>query len=168
MSPVSACRTFIVYRSGLFARGVRSILEEQHGVQIVGMEKEVARAVKAVRSLQPEVILIEEPTKAERTWSFLPLTSWGRIVTLSLDHTYVTVYDHHRIAARGPADLVKAIQGSRSHAARTHRISQARPIRKQEANAGETAPSTSRGTRKHLQGGRGQRGNSSRSGRHPS
>ena len=61
-APSSPCRTYIVYHHGLFAQGVRSVLENRRAVQIVGMERDVARALKAVQSLQPEVIIVEEST----------------------------------------------------------------------------------------------------------
>jgi len=110
----SPCRTYIVYHHGLFAQGVRSILEKQSGVQIVGMERNAAKALKAVRSLRPEVILVEEPTKNDARWPFLQLAAAGRVVTLSLEHAFATVHDQHRIPASDPADLVKAIRGARN------------------------------------------------------
>jgi DNA-binding NarL/FixJ family response regulator len=110
----SPCRMYIVYNHGLFAQGVRSILEKQSGVQIVGMESNGAKALKAVRSLRPEVILVEEPTKNDARWPFLQLAVAGRVVTLSLEHPFATVHDQHRIPASDPADLVKAIRGARS------------------------------------------------------
>ena len=88
----SPCRTYIVYHSGLFAQGVRSVLEAQNGVQIVGMENDVGKALKAVRSLRPEVILVEEPTEKNAEWPLLKLAGAGRLVTLSLDHGFATVY----------------------------------------------------------------------------
>lgn len=114
MIVATPCRTYIVYHSGLFAQGVRSVLEQDNSVQIVGMERNVAKALTAVRSLHPDVILVEEPTEHWGKWPFLQLAAAGRIVTLSLDHAYATVYDQHRIAATDPADLVKAIRGAAS------------------------------------------------------
>jgi DNA-binding NarL/FixJ family response regulator len=111
MTVASPCRTYIVYRNGLFAQGVRSILEHESGVQIVGMENDLTRATTALRALQPEVILVEEDMGCEITWPFLEAATDSRIVTFSLHHAYATVYDPRRIAAGAPADLVKAIQG---------------------------------------------------------
>jgi DNA-binding NarL/FixJ family response regulator len=107
----SPCRTYIVYHHALFAQGVRSVLEAQDGVQIVGMEKNIGKALKAVRSLRPEVVLFEEPSASKAQWPFLQLATNGRVVTLSLDHAFATVYDQCRIPASDPADLAKAIRG---------------------------------------------------------
>lgn len=46
-------------------------------------------------------------------WPFIQFSAVGRIVTLSLDHPYATVYDQRRIPASDPAELVKAIRGRR-------------------------------------------------------
>ena len=112
--PSVPCRTYIVYHHGLFAQGVRSILENRRAVQVVGMESDAVRALKAVRSLKPEVVIVEEsPKKYEpmRLRPFLECASACRVVTLSLDHVYATVYNQQRIPASDPAQLVKAIRG---------------------------------------------------------
>ena len=104
-----------MYRHGLFAQGVRSILEERHTVKIVGMDGDAEKALKAVRALRPDVVIMEEPVgKDEPMWvgAFIKSATAGRVVTLSLDHGYATVYDRHRVPATGPAELIKAIRGS--------------------------------------------------------
>ena len=108
----SPCRTYVVYSHALFAQGVRSLLEKQNGVQIVGMEKDIGKAMKAVRSLRPEVVLLEEPSGNKAQWPFLRLATTGRVVTLSLDHSFATVYDQRRIPAGDPVRLAKAIRGT--------------------------------------------------------
>ena len=108
----SPCRTYIMYHHALFAQGVRSVLEAQDGVQIVGMEKDIGKALKAVRSIRPEVIILEEPSANKAQWPFLQLATTGRVVTLSLDHAFATVYDQHRIPVADPVDLARAIRGT--------------------------------------------------------
>ena len=114
-APSSPCRTYIVYHHGLFAQGVRSVLENRRAVQIVGMERDVARALKAVQSLQPEVIIVEESTgknQPMRLGAFLNGSTGCRVVTLSLNHEFATVYQPNRMAATDPAELVRAIRGN--------------------------------------------------------
>lgn len=110
----SPCRTYIVYHHGLFAQGVRSVLEAGRAVQIVGMESDLAKALKAVQSLRPEVIIVERSAGTHRPMrlgAFLHSAGAGRVVALSLNHDFATVYDRRRVAATNPADLVNAIQG---------------------------------------------------------
>lgn len=113
MKAPSPCRAYIVYHHGLFAQAVRSLLEKERGVAIVGMESDVARAKMAVRTLRPEVILVEEPVDHALIWPCLEAAGATRIVTLSLQHVHATVYDTRRTEAGDPLDLIKAIQGER-------------------------------------------------------
>jgi len=137
-APPRSSRVYILSRTSLFAQGIRSLLDDEPSIEILGVESDPARAIESARSLQPEVIIVEEPAEQgqwERLGSFIRLTTAGRIVALNLDHQSVTVYDRLRIAARGPADLVEAIRGSGGQADRADRIAEARPIRKPEASA---------------------------------
>ena len=107
------CRTYIVYHHGLFAQGVRSILEDGSTAQIVGMESDVAKAMDAVQALQPEVIIMEECAGKHQPMhlgAFLHSATDGRVVTLSLDDAYATVYDRRRLTVTDAGDLVKAIR----------------------------------------------------------
>ncbi len=113
MNVGSPCRTYIVYRHELFAQGVRSVLAQQCGVQIVGMENDAARATKAVHTLRPEVILVEEPQESGVAWPILEWAADSRIVTFSIQHDYATVYHPHRTAAGDPVDLLRAINEAR-------------------------------------------------------
>ena len=113
-APSSPCRTYIVYHHGLFAQGVPRVLETRRAVEIVGMESDVAKALKAVQSLQPEVIIVEECTgknQPMRLGAFFNGSTGCRVVTLSLNNEFATVYHRNRMAATDPADLVRAIQG---------------------------------------------------------
>lgn len=83
-------------------------------MQVIGMESDTTRALEAVGSLQPEVIIVEEsdagiqsPTLA----AILQRHPAGRVVALDLDHNFATVYDRHRVVTTQPADLVRAIRG---------------------------------------------------------
>ena len=112
ISADSPCRTYIVYRHGLFAQGVRSILEERRTVKIVGMVDDAEKALKAVRALRPDVIIMEEPAgNCEQgcVGTFLTHATAGRVVTLSLEDSFATVYDRRRVTATGHAELVKVI-----------------------------------------------------------
>ena len=114
LMPASPYRTYIVYQHGLFAEGLRSVLEHESPAEVVGMERDLAKALAAVASLQPEVVIVEESDAAGdpiHPRSFLETAGVDRVVALSLDHGFATVYDRHRVSAPDPAALIKAIQG---------------------------------------------------------
>ena len=111
---VAPCRAFILYRNGLFAEGVRSVLAKRRTVQIVGMQRNVAKALKAVESLQPDVIILEASLpgrKTDRLEALLDGAAAGRVVRLSLDHYHATVYHHQHVESANAGDLVRAIRG---------------------------------------------------------
>lgn len=120
--PHAACRTYIIYHSGLFAEGMRSMLVgNKRSVQIIGVERDAPRALKAVASLKPDVIIAEESpenTRAERLESLLRGAGAGRVVRLSLEHAHATVYERHQVPSTGPADLIKAIRGANKQSVR--------------------------------------------------
>jgi len=121
MGAPHTARVYIVSQTSLFAQGIRSLLGAEPSVEILGVESDPARAVESARSLRPDVIIVEDPAEQgqwERLGPFIRQATAGRILALNLNHEYVTVYDHQRVEARGPADLLEAIRGSRSHADR--------------------------------------------------
>jgi chemotaxis response regulator CheB len=108
------CRTYIVYHHGLFAQGMRCVLEEKCGIEVVGMESDVTKALKAVQSLKPGVIIVEESTgkhQPMRLGAFMHSAGSGRVVTLSLEHEFATVYQRDRIPTTDVGELVRVIQG---------------------------------------------------------
>ena len=112
--PRVKCRIYIVFHHALFAQGIRSLLRGQRAMQVVGMESDPAKALEAVGSLRPEVVIVEESdagAQSPNLAAILQRHPAGRVVALDLDHNFATVYDRHRVMTTQPADLVKAIRG---------------------------------------------------------
>ena len=107
-------RIYIVFHHALFAQGIRSLLRGRRAMQVVGMESDPAKALEAVGSLQPEVIIVEESDagiQSPTLTAILQRHPTGRVVALDLDHNFATVYDRHRVVTTQPTDLVRAIRG---------------------------------------------------------
>ena len=105
----------IVSKSRLFAEAIRSILTGCRDVSIVGVESEAAKALEMVRSLRPDVIVVEEPDAgfcSPMLREFLQHQAAGRAVILGPAHDFMVVYDWRRIPGTQPVDFLKAIQGS--------------------------------------------------------
>jgi len=108
------CRTYIVYRDALFAQGMRSLLEWGQAAAVVGMETNVVKALTAIRALRPEVVIVQESTKGGQPSGlgmFLRQAVAPRVVVLSLEHEYATVYENSRISTQSPAEFASAIRG---------------------------------------------------------
>lgn len=108
------CRIFIVFHHALFAQGIRSLLRGRRAIQVIGMESDTAKALEAVGSLRPEVVIVEESDasiQSHTLGAILQRHPAGRVVALDLDHNFATVYDRHCVVTTQPADLVRAIRG---------------------------------------------------------
>jgi chemotaxis response regulator CheB len=111
--PTSRCRILIVSRHGLFAEGIRSLLRMRRGFQIVGLERDPEKALDAVDSLRPEVIIFDQ--SEDRIDPFILGTillreATEQVVALDLRTNYTMIFGRRRLGAARPKDLVKAIQ----------------------------------------------------------
>ena len=112
-APPVRCRIYIVFHHALFAQGIRSLLRGRRAMQVIGMESDTTKALEAVGSLRPEVIIVEESDagiQSPALAAILQRHPAGRVVALDLDHNFATVYDRHRVLTTQPADLVRAIR----------------------------------------------------------
>ncbi len=107
-------RVFILYSHSLFARGVQSLLVQERGVEVVGVERDEPQAMDKIRDLRPDVILVDSGT--HRRESCLTLSEifqempGARVISLSLQENGIDIYDKQRILALTPEDLVRAIR----------------------------------------------------------
>lgn len=111
---LSTCKIYIVSQHALFAQGIRSLLRGWRAMRVVGMESDPVKALEAVESLQPEVVIVEESDASVQSptlTAILQRHPAGRVVALDLDHNFATVYDRHRVVTSQPTDLVRAIRG---------------------------------------------------------
>lgn len=109
-----ASRVYIIYQHSLFAEGIRSLLQKQSAVRIIGAERDRTKALKDVKALKPSVILIEESTTDPQqfaTWDMLHRPGAGRVVALNLHHSAATVYDRKSLPISTPVDLLQAVKG---------------------------------------------------------
>ncbi len=113
-SAPTTCKVYIVFHHALFAQAIRSLLRGRRAMRVIGMESETTKALEAVRSLQPDVIIVEESDVSIQSPSLQAILQRhpaGRVVALDLDHNFATLYDRHRVVTTQPADLVRAILG---------------------------------------------------------
>ena len=111
---MAGSRVFILYSHGLFARGVQSLLAREQGVEVVGVEKDDRGALRRIKDLSPDVILLDssacrdEPCPAIA--EIFQEAPGARVISISLQDNGVDIYDKHRITACGPEELVQAIR----------------------------------------------------------
>lgn len=105
----------IIARNRLFAEAIRGVLTGCRAVSVVGVENDAAKALEMVRSLRPDVIVVEEPDAgfcSPMLREFLQHQAAGRVVVLGPADDFMVVHEWRRIPGTQPADFLKAIQGS--------------------------------------------------------
>lgn len=111
---MDAVRVFVVSDSLMFSGALKSLLSEDPGVEIIGEETEVNRAVKQVKTLQPDVIIWSNsgmnPALAQEEIHLVKAMPGMKIIGLSLQNNNIVVYQSARKIIGDIQDLVLAIK----------------------------------------------------------
>jgi DNA-binding NarL/FixJ family response regulator len=113
-------RILIVYRSGILGRGLQRMLGRSRSFQLVGMHCDLAAALHALRSLRPDVVLLEV-TPELNPWTpvqmLYTLAPTGRVITVNTENSEVTAIEISRPAVTwsltSPAQLAQMITRTR-------------------------------------------------------
>lgn len=111
-SEVETRRVLILCEPGLFAQGLRSLLESDGGLEIVGVIDDVTRAADAIRDTQPLVLLVQEdkfPPCLGPAPNVLPLAQIARLVTLCPNENKIRIYRVEEHPLTAPKDLIDAL-----------------------------------------------------------
>jgi len=109
-------KLYILFNHELFGQGIRSLLRGRRAIQIVGMGKDEETSPKAMISLGPEVIIIEQRKRAGHHFIFdlmFHQSAVDRVIALDIDHSHATVYDRRVFAMSKPEHLINAIRTGR-------------------------------------------------------
>lgn len=107
-------RVLILYSNRLFAEGMESLLRRETCLEIVGMEASDRPIPAVIRSLQPDVVVLDAHERWGCVGSVIPAILEAnpnvRVVCLSMADNNIDVYHKHQITATRREDLVGAIQ----------------------------------------------------------
>jgi DNA-binding NarL/FixJ family response regulator len=103
---------FVSYENEVFAHGVRGLLRDVPGIELVGVTADAGAAPARARSLLPDVIIIEWSSQGEHpsVRAFFENPSTRRVIMLSLESTVATVYEIRRTPVTQPS-LLSAVIG---------------------------------------------------------
>jgi chemotaxis response regulator CheB len=111
MKPI---RVFIISDSLLFVQGLKSLLTHEIGLEIVGEEMTIERAVEQIEILGPDVIILGENSRVSDSAleeMYLLRTKPGiKVIGLSLQNNGLFIYLSARRYVESVEDLVKAIE----------------------------------------------------------
>jgi DNA-binding NarL/FixJ family response regulator len=113
-----ACATYqssvcFISHNRLFAETMRSFLTRHYAIAIVGVEADPDRALEMVKTLRPDLIIVEEPDAGIHSpvlRAIVKLQAAGRVVVLGPEHESMLVFDWRHIPGSRAADFLMAIQ----------------------------------------------------------
>ena len=108
-------RVYLISRCGLLGGGMESLLQQQPGIEIVGRDGSVDRALEEIRRLHPDVVVVGDCGPDEDA---LPLASRIlqvqtdiRVVAMNSQNEVLAVYSGERRPARDLDGLLAAMTG---------------------------------------------------------
>lgn len=106
-------RTFVLCRNALFAQALKTLLDNQEGIDLVGIDTDESRAKESIRALKPDIVVVEtgeEGVAVDSLLSYVVRESpQSRIVGLSQGQNEIDVYYGHQRHVRQAEDLIVAI-----------------------------------------------------------
>lgn len=106
-------RVSILYGTPLFARGLEHLLREGAEVEVVGVGLRGRQALRAIRALKPDVILVETgkgmPKPCLLISRLLQEQYQAWVVQVSLGDNTAALYTGRRWTANGVEDLLRGI-----------------------------------------------------------
>jgi DNA-binding NarL/FixJ family response regulator len=109
-------RIFMLSTHPLFSQGVESLLRQETGLEVVGRETDVDKAVERIRELQPDVVIVDsaDPT-CDPTLAVMRILREGvgtKVIGLNLQDNTVCIYRGEQRVVKEVKDLVEAIEHS--------------------------------------------------------
>lgn len=106
-------RVFIFSSHPLFGRCIETLLRKQGGLEIVGHEKELSRAIEQIRALQPDVVIVDsDEPEASRGTIMMRVMKEGlrtRVVALGLADNKILICHGEQRTVEEIDDFVSSI-----------------------------------------------------------
>jgi DNA-binding NarL/FixJ family response regulator len=107
-------RVFILSSHALFSHGVESLLRQEPGLEIVGRETDVDRAIERIQELRPDVVIFDNnDPEADFRPVVMRILREGlgtKVIGLNLRDNTVCIYRGEQRVLKEVKDLVEAIE----------------------------------------------------------
>jgi DNA-binding NarL/FixJ family response regulator len=109
-------RVLILSSHPLFGQGVESLLRQQPGMDIIGREMDLDSAIRRIKELQPDVVILDSGAPAcDPTPAVIHILREGvgaKVIGLNLQNNTMCIYRGEQRVVREVKDLVEAIEPS--------------------------------------------------------
>ena len=107
-------RVLIISSHPLFGRGVESLLCRETGLDIVGWETDIDKAVERIKELQPDVVILDNADPAcDPTPAVMRILREGvgtKVIGLNLQDNIMCIYRGEQRVVKSIEDLIEAIE----------------------------------------------------------
>jgi putative dimethyl sulfoxide reductase chaperone len=107
-------RIFMLSSQLMFSRGMENLLGGQANVEIIGHESDVTLALKRIRELQPDAVIIDSKdlisASSRVVASILKEAPGAKVISLNLTNDQIRVYHGEQRTARCVDDLLEVIE----------------------------------------------------------
>jgi DNA-binding NarL/FixJ family response regulator len=109
-------RVLILSNHPLFGQGVESLLRRETGLEIVGREADVDKAMERIKELRPDVVVLDSGDPAcDLTPAVMRILREGvgtKVIGLNLQDNTICIYRGEQRVVKEVRDLVEAIEPS--------------------------------------------------------
>jgi len=102
-------RVLILSRWRLWGRGIENLLCQEAGLQVVGCEIDLDKALERIRELQPDVLVLDSDDPAPEVLRILRQEVGTKIIGLNPEDNTMCIYRGEQREVRRIEDLVEAI-----------------------------------------------------------
>ena len=107
-------RIFIISIHAMFGHGLKKLLTQEPDVEVIGHATNIDHALEQLKSLQPDVIILESDNTPSSPSVVLPRLLKEHlgttVVLLNLHNNQLSIYLTAQWLAKNTDDLIKAIQ----------------------------------------------------------
>jgi DNA-binding NarL/FixJ family response regulator len=107
-------RVFLLSNQSLFGEGIQSLLCREAGLEIIGRESDVDRAIECIQALKPDVVVVDSADPyvdvKQVAMRILGEGSKIKVIGLNLGDNAICIYRGERRAIKEVEDLVEAIK----------------------------------------------------------
>ncbi|MBN1995461.1 MAG: hypothetical protein JW953_22430 [Anaerolineae bacterium] len=103
-------RVFVISAHLMFSRGIESLLYPEADIEFVGHAIDVDGAIEYIKTLQPDVIIIDGDSVGAEIEFILKAKPDLKIINLSLQNNNLYVYRASQRVTRNVSDLMEAIK----------------------------------------------------------
>ncbi len=107
-------RVFIFSNHSLFSQGIKTLLDAEASMEVVGWETDPVKAVACIQIMQPDAILVISKGRSNCLTPdgrlFLRAGGKAKIIELQLDDNNVSVYCGEQVVIQEVSDLIRMIE----------------------------------------------------------